>query len=179
MKRVVLGIVDTPAHADLTVGRLIALGFAPGEVSVLYPDRHGKHDFGFEAHTKTPEFALAGVCLGAAIGATVGIALGIAGAIPALAGLLQTGPLITALAGAAVGALLLGVIGAIAGATVPEIEAKHYDGKTRVGSILIGVHARSREEVARARAVLHDVAASEIHTAAEAALPLSSLAGRY
>ena len=41
----VLGIVDSPAQAETTVERLHAMGFEPSEVSVLYDDRHGSHDF--------------------------------------------------------------------------------------------------------------------------------------
>ena len=174
MKRVVMGIVDTPAHADITIRLLTERGFSPREVSVLYPDRHGEHDFAFEAGSKAPEGALAGVALGAMIGAVIGIALGIAGAIPELATLVQTGPLLTALGGAAIGAFVLGLVGAAFGRTLPEVQAKHYEGKVRVGTILIGVHTRSRDELRRARETLRDVAASDVHSMGEAALPLSS-----
>jgi hypothetical protein len=173
MNRVVLGIVDTPTQAEVTLRRLGELGFSASRISVLYPDRHGDHDFAFEAHTKLPEGALLGVGLGGAIGAMVGIALGIAGVVPELAALAQTGPLLTALAGAAIGALLLGLVGAIVGATLPEIEAKHYEGKVRIGTILVGVHANGREQVRRAREALRSVAASDVHATSEAALPLS------
>ena len=78
MKRVVMGIVDTPVFADVTVRRLVALGFSPREVSVLYADRHGIHDFGFEAKTKAPEGALLGIGFGAILGAMTGLAIGLA-----------------------------------------------------------------------------------------------------
>ena len=176
MKRVVMGIVDTPVFADVTVRRLVALGFAPREVSVLDPDRHGDHDFGFEAKSKAPEGALIGIGFGAILGAMTGLAIGLAGLVPELAALFRSGPILLALSGAAIGALLLGLIGAAIGLTVPEIEAKYYEGKTRVGTILVAVHASTREEVRRARTVFRSVAASDVHAMAEAGLPSSSRA---
>jgi len=176
MKRVVMGIVDTPVFADVTVRRLVALGFSPRDVSVLYPDRHGVHDFGFEAKTKAPEGALMGIGFGAILGAMTGLAIGLARLVPQLAAMSQSGPILLALSGAAIGALVLGLIGAVIGATVPEIEAKYYEGKTRVGSILVAVHTNGREEVRRARTVFRSVAATDVHSMPEAGLPSSSRA---
>jgi hypothetical protein len=175
-KRVVIGIVDTPNHADMTVRLLVERGFRPQDISTLYPDRHGEHDFAFEAKTKLPEGALMGIGLGAVMGATLGIALGLAGAIPALAMLVQSGPLITALCGAAIGAFAFGIIGAILGYTVPEIEAKHYEGKVTIGTILIGVHTDSRAEAKLARTIFRAVAASDVHTMTESTLPITARA---
>jgi hypothetical protein len=174
MKRAVIGIVDTPSQAELTVRRLAAEGFAAERISVLYPDRHGDHDFAFEAQTKAPEGALAGIGLGAIVGAMVGIALGIVGVEPGHDALLEAGPVLTALAGAALGALVLGLVGAVIGARMPEIEARHYEGKVRVGTVLVGVHAASADEVRRAREILRGVAAAHVHAVGEAALPVGS-----
>ena len=174
MKRVVMGIVDSPQQAELTVQRLVALGFAAGAVSTLYPDKHGDHDFGFEARTKAPEGALIGIGFGAIMGAMIGVTLGLAGAIPALAVLVQLGPVLAALSGAALGALILGVVGAVFGLFTPAIEARYYAGKTRVGSVLVGVHTRSGAEKRRAREVFRSVAASNVQAMSEAALPVSS-----
>jgi hypothetical protein len=178
-KRVVLGIVDTPAHADITVRRLVSLGFPSSSISVLFPDRHGDHDFAFEAATKAPEGALAGIGFGAVLGAIVGLALGIAGyADAALAPILhiseELGPLVPAMFGLILGSIVFGLLGALFGSRIPEIEAKHYEGKIRVGTILVGVHAEGRDNVRLAREVLRSVAASDVQSTTESALPLSS-----
>jgi hypothetical protein len=177
-KRVVLGIVDTPAHADITVRRLVSLGFPSSSISVLFPDRHGDHDFAFEASTKAPEGALAGIGFGAVVGAMVGLALGIAGYADAvLASILavdELGPLVPAMAFLIVGAVVFGLLGALFGSRIPEVEAKHYEGKIRVGTILVGVHAEGRGDVRLAREVLRSVAASDVQSTTESTLPLSS-----
>jgi hypothetical protein len=172
-KRVVLGIVDSPFHADLTVQSLLSRGFPGSAIAVLYPDRHGAHDFGFDASTKAPEGALAGIGLGAILGAIAGLVLGLHGYVQPGGGAALV-PTLTALAGAAAGALPLGIAGALAGARMPEIEAKPYDGKMRIGSILVGVTADLPERVRVARAVLRSVAATNVHATTEAVRPLSS-----
>lgn len=174
MNRVVLGIVDNPKQADLTVRRLVAAGFPAADVSVLFPDRHGDHDFAFEARTRAPEGALIGVAFGALLGVMTGLAVGLSGMIPSLAALAEAGPILVALSGAALGAALLGILGALVGLGSPAIEAKYYDGKVLFGTILIGIHTRTRDEQARARAVLVTTAASNVTASAEAALPANS-----
>jgi hypothetical protein len=177
MEKVVLGIVDTPEQAANGVARLQAMGFEPADVSVLFPDRKGTHDFGFESSTKWPEGALTGATIGFVIGAALGAVLGLGLlAAPGLAIFTAVGPVISALAGAAILALVLGVLGVVVGATVPEIEAKHYAGKVSAGSILVGVHVADREEVRRAREVLRSVAASTVKSTGEAAIPASARA---
>lgn len=173
MQRVVMGIVDTPAQAETTIERLRASGFAAEDVSVLFPDQRGTRDFAFEHHTKAPEGALAGAGLGAVIGGIVGIAAGVGVLVlPGLGALVAAGPVLAALSAAALLAVVFGVVGAILGARMPEIEAKHYEGKLRTGSILLGVHASSRRAAAQAREVLRSVAASDVTATSEAAVPL-------
>lgn len=170
MKRVVMGIVDTPLQADRAVRRLGEQGISPRDVSVLYPDRHGDHDFGFESHTKAPEGALIGIGFGAILGATTGLALALLHFFPALL-TTASGPVLAALSGGALGALFLGLIGAIFGASVPEIEAKFYEGKSTIGSILVAVHTRTPRDKELARTVLASVIATDITATSEAALP--------
>jgi hypothetical protein len=165
MKRVVMGIVDTPLQADRVVRNLEEVGIRPSDVSVLYPDRHGSHDFGFEAHTKAAEGALIGVTFGAMVGAMLGLAFGLAGVIVAM-------PIIAALAGAAVGALVMGLPAAILGMAVPKIEAKFYEGKSRFGTILVAVHIRSSRDTKLVKHVLGGAIATNIHSTSEAPLPI-------
>ncbi len=175
MERVVIGVVDTPMQANATLERLRDAGFGSSEISLLYPDRHGKHDFGFERRTKAPEGAVIGVVAGGVLGAALGIVSGVGLLpLPGFAILVAAGPVLALLAGAALGALLFGIVGAIAGARVPEIEARHYAGKTKHGSILVGIHTDNRSERRAAREVLRSVSASDVAVTSEAELPLSA-----
>jgi hypothetical protein len=173
MKRVIMGIVDTPEQAEGTIERLRALGFTAGDVSVLFPDKRGPHDFAFEPCTKAPEGAIAGVVLGAVVGAMLGMAAGVGVLVlPGFGALVASGPLIAGLAVAAALAFLLGAAGAIVGARVPEIEAKHYEGKLVTGSILLAVHVESAGAAARAKEIFRAVSASDVTATSEAAIPV-------
>src|SRR5688500_13939002 len=98
MERVVIGIVDTPQQANVTVERLRDAGFGSSDVSLLYPDRHGTHDFGFEHRTKAPEGTVFGVIAGGLIGAAIGMAAGVGLLpLPGLAVLVAAGPVLAIL----------------------------------------------------------------------------------
>lgn len=175
MKRVVMGIVDTPAQAEITVERLRAAGFANDDVSVLFPDRQGAHDFAFEHHTKAPEGALAGAGLGGVIGGILGIAAGVGVlVVPGFGSLVAAGPVLAALSGIAAGGIVTSAIGALLGARIPEIEAKLYDGKSRLGTILVAVHTETKAAAARARDVLRSVAATDVSSTTESKVPLGA-----
>jgi hypothetical protein len=177
MEKVVIGVVDNAVQAQTAVERLQAMGFSPRGISVLFPDQRGSHDFGFEHHTKAPEGALVGVLVGWLLGGAIGVALAVGlFAIPGLEVLRSSSPLLTSLAVAAAVALPIAAIGAIIGMSVPEIEAKHYAGKTRKGSILVAAHTDNREEVRRAREVLRSVSASDVAATTEAPVPAQAKA---
>lgn len=172
MQRVVMGIVDTPAQAEATVRRLHAAGFPTSAVSTLYPNRQGAHDFAFERSNKAPEGALTGAGFGALLGAILGIAMGVGIlVVPPLGALLASGPVLAALSCAAAGGVVLGVLGALLGSRIPEVRAKHYAGKVQRGSILVAVHVERRRDLRLAREILRSVAASDIASTTEAALP--------
>ncbi len=176
MKKVVLGIVDTPQQAELAVQRLTAMGWAQSDVAVLFPDKRGSHDFQFERRTHAPEGALTGAGLGAILGAFVGIAIGVGVlALPELTKLALAGPVVSALACAAAVGVVLAVIGALFGIGAPKIVARYYEGKVRKGSILVAAHATRREEIRRAREVFRSVAA-EVTSADEASVPVGARA---
>ncbi len=174
MKKVMLGIVDTPYQAELAVKRLESMGWTPADVAVLFPDKRGSHDFQFERRTKAPEGALAGIGLGAIIGALLGILVGVGVlVVPGLTDVVAAGPVLAALSGAAAIALVLAIIGALFGLGIPKIEAKYYAGKLKTGSILVAVHVTTREQLRRAREVFRSVAA-EVTSTSEAQVPLSA-----
>jgi hypothetical protein len=175
MKKVVFGVVDTPQQAELAMTRLEALGFSPGDVSVLYPDKHGAHDFQFERKTKAADGALAGIGFGAVIGGLLGIAVGVGVlTVPWLGSAVLDGPLLLGLAFAAAVGLVLALVGALVGSASPRIEAKYYAGKLRTGSILVAVHVARRAEARRVRDVLSTVAAVDVTSMPEAAVPVGA-----
>jgi uncharacterized membrane protein len=76
-----------------------------------------------------------------------------------------------ALSGAAAGATVGGIGGALIGLGIPELEAKRYAGKVQNGNVLISVHTDNSEEVGRAKKVLEAAGAQDVSTAGEARVP--------
>src|SRR5687768_17343989 len=130
MKASVMGIVETRDQAETILGALQQIGIASSDISILFPDKAGTRDFAHEHHTKAPEGAVAGASAGGVLGGAIGLLAGVGAlAIPGLGPFIAAGPLMAALSGAAAGATAGGIVGALVGLGIPEIEAKHYEGK--------------------------------------------------
>jgi hypothetical protein len=71
-----------------------------------------------------------------------------------------------ATAGGAIGGVLglLAGIGALVGLGIPEVEAKMYEGKLRKGNILVSAHVEDDDLRARAKKVMEDAGAEDVHT---------------
>ncbi|MDB6112303.1 MAG: hypothetical protein JWR69_4053 [Pedosphaera sp.] len=162
-------IASSETQASEIVSRLKTSGFSNNDISALLPDKTGNRDFGHEQHSKAPEGAIVGVCLGGVAGAVLGWLAGIGTlALPGLGPLVAAGPIMAALGGTAVGATLGGLIGAIFGRSIPEYEARRYEGKIDEGNILISVHTESAGAAERARNILEQCGVRDIGLSAGA-----------
>jgi hypothetical protein len=161
-------IARSEVQASEIVSQLRTSGFSNNDISALLPDRTGNRDFGHEQHTKAPEGAITGVCLGGVIGAVLGWLTGIGTlALPGLGPLVAAGPIMAALGGTTVGAVVGGMVGAVAGRRIPEYEARRYEGKIDEGNILISVHTENGGAANRARHILERCGAKDIALSAE------------
>ena len=176
-KTSVFGIVKSYAQAEQIVERLQNDGFASSEISVLLPDKEGKHDMGHVKATKAPEGATTGAATGGVAGGVLGLLAGIGAlAIPGVGPFIAAGPIMAALSGAAVGATTGGVVGALIGMGIPEIEAKRYEDKLRTGNYLIAVHAHDGDEKDRAKEIFKNAGAEDISTSSMSKAPADAMA---
>ena len=167
------GIVKTYTQAEQVVEGLQNRGFPASEISVLLPDKEGKHDIGHVKATKAPEGATTGGVAGGVTGGVIGLLAGIGAlAIPGVGPFIAAGPIMAALSGAAVGATTGGVIGALIGMGIPEFEAKRYEDKLRSGNYLIAVHYRDGDEKDRAKEVFEAAGAEDISTSSMSKAPV-------
>src|SRR6186713_2395627 len=151
-KTQVFCIAKTHSQAEQIVQRLQTSGFPSEEISILLPDTEGEHDIGHVKASKAPEGATTGAATGGVTGGVIGLLAGIGAlAIPGLGPFIAAGPIMAALSGMAAGAALGGMTGALVGMGIPEIQAKHYEGKIRDGNILVAVHAESGHEIDTAK----------------------------
>ena len=109
-KKSVLCIASSEPQAERIANQLKAAGFSGNDISVLFPDKTGTRDFAHEQHTKAPEGAAAGAGTGGVLGGGLGWLVGIGAlAIPGVGPFIAAGPIMAALAGAAVGAAAGGI----------------------------------------------------------------------
>ena len=169
--KAVFGIAESESHAERIVSDLQANGVAPGNLSVLFPDRGGSREFAHEHHTKAPEGTVAGASTGGVAGGALGLLAGIGAlAVPGAGPFIAAGPIMATLSGAAIGATVGGIAGALIGLGIPEYEAKAYEEKIKGGDILIAVHTENAEQARRVKDVLKQADAGDIGASREASV---------
>lgn len=162
-KNFVTGFFKTRPAAEAAVDALIKRGYSRDDISVLMSDATRSKEFAVQ----TKSHAADGLGIGGAIGGTVGavlaaiVAVGTSIAIPGL-GLVVAGPIAAALAGAGAGGATGGLIGLLVGTGIPEHRAKVYETGVRSGGILLGVEAKTDEEVDKLEQLLEDIGAENV-----------------
>ncbi len=163
-KLFVTGLFKTRAAAEAAVDAIIKRGYTRDDISVLMSDATKNKEFAVE----TRSHAADGLGIGGAIGGTVGAVLAaivvVATPIAIPGGLLVAGPIAAALAGAGAGGATGGLIGLLIGTGIPEHRAKVYDAGLRGGGILLGVEAKSKEDVDKLATLLEDIGAEYVRT---------------
>lgn len=164
-KSFVTGLFKTRAAAEAAVDAVIKRGYTRDDISVLMSDATKNKEFAVQ----TRSHAADGMGVGGAIGGTVGavllaiLAVGTSIAIPGI-GLVVAGPIAAALAGAGAGATTGGLIGLLIGTGVTEHRAKVYDTGVRGGGILLGVEAKTSDDVDKLETLLEDIGAEYVRS---------------
>ncbi|HLH21267.1 MAG TPA: general stress protein [Chloroflexota bacterium] len=141
---VVFGMFRDQEHAQNAVTALRDAGFAADSVGVLmrHPDRTFTGTEGQKTDLGVGGSAVAGGVLGAIAGWLVGLA---AFSIPGVGPFVAAGIWATTIGGAALGAGVGAVTGAIADLGVSQERAKWYGQEIQGGSVLVSVFATGRE----------------------------------
>jgi hypothetical protein len=161
--KLVTGLFRSKVAAESAVDAIIKRGFTRDDISVLMSDATRTKEFGLQTRTHAAD----GLGIGGAVGGAVGAVLAAIAAVgttlflPGI-NLVIAGPVAAALAGAGAGGATGGVIGALIGAGIPEYRAKVYDSELRGGGILIGVEARSDEEVKELEDLLDELGGQHV-----------------
>jgi hypothetical protein len=161
--KLVTGLLKNRIAAEAAVDALIKRGYSRDDISVMMSDAtHGK-EFALQARTHAAEGAGIGGAIGGAVGAVLAAIVAV-GSTVLLPGLVIAGPIAAALAGAGAGGATGGVIGALIGAGIPEYRAKVYEAGLQGGGILLGIEAKSDEEVDKLEELLEAVGAEHVRT---------------
>ena len=163
--KLVTGLFKNRVAAEAGVDAIMKRGYARDDISVLMSDATRNKEFALQTRTHAADGLGIGSAVGGAVGAVLAaiVAVGTTLFLPGI-NLVIAGPIAAALAGAGAGGATGGVIGALIGAGIPEYRAKVYDTELRGGGILIGVEARSDDEVDSLERLLDELGASHVKT---------------
>lgn len=163
--KLVTGLFKTRVAAEAAVDAIIKRGYTRDDISVLMSDATKNKEFAVETRTHAADGAGIGGAVGGAVGAVLAAiaAVGTTIMLPGI-GLLVAGPIAAALAGAGAGGATGGIIGALIGAGIPEHRAKVYDTGLRGGGILLGVEAKTDDDVDKLEKLLEDIGAEHVRT---------------
>jgi len=161
--KLVTGLFKNRVAAEAAVDAILKRGYTRDDISVMMSDATRSKEFALQARTHAADGAGIGGALGGVVGAVLAaiVAVGSTIFLPGL-NLVIAGPIAAALAGAGAGAATGGVIGALIGAGIPEYRAKVYEAGLRSGGILLGVEAKSDEEVDKLEELLEALGADGV-----------------
>lgn len=161
--KLVTGLFKNRVAAEAAVDAILKRGYTRDDISVLMSDSTRTKEFAVQAKSHAADGAGIGGAVGTAVGAVLA-AIAVVGSTIALPGLnlVIAGPIAAALAGAGAGAVTGGVIGALVGAGIPEYRARVYESGLREGGILIGVEAKTDEEIDRLEELLQDIGGEHV-----------------
>ncbi len=143
-KNFVTGLFKTRAAAEAAVDAIIKRGYTRDDISVLMSDATKNKEFAVQTRSHAAD------------------GMGIGGATIPGVGLVVAGPIAAALAGAGAGATTGGLIGLLIGTGVTEHRAKVYDTGVRGGGILLGVEAKTSDDVDKLETLLEDIGAEYV-----------------
>ena len=163
--KLVTGLFANRVAAEAAVDAILKRGYTRDDISVLMSDATRSKEFALQARTHAADGAGVGGAVGGVVGAVLAaiVAVGSTIFLPGL-NLVIAGPIAAALAGAGAGAATGGVIGALIGAGIPEYRAKVYEAGLRGGGILLGVEAKSDEEIDRLEELLESLGGQHVRT---------------
>lgn len=163
--RLVTGLFKNRLATEAAVDAIMKRGYTRDDISVMMSDSTRSKEFALQTRTHAADGAGIGGAVGGVVGAVLAaiVAVGSTIVLPGLS-LVIAGPIAAALAGAGAGGATGGVIGALIGAGIPEYRAKVYEAGLITGGILMGVEAKSDEEVDKLEELLEAIGAEHVRT---------------
>src|SRR5258705_5881869 len=161
--KLVTGLFKNRVAAEAGVDAIMKRGYARDDISVLMSDATRNKEFALQTRTHAADGLGIGSAVGGAVGAVLAaiVAVGTTLFLPGI-NLVIAGPIAAALAGAGAGGATGGLIGALIGAGIPEYRAKVYESGIKGGGILIGVEARTDDEVEALEDLLTDLGGEHV-----------------
>jgi hypothetical protein len=161
----VTGLFNNRLAAEAAVDAIMKRGYTRDDISVMMSDATQSKEFALQTRSHAADGAGIGGAVGGVVGAVLAaiVAVGSTILLPGI-NLVIAGPIAAALAGAGAGGATGGVIGALIGAGIPEYRAKVYEAGLKGGGILLGVEAKSDEEIDKLEELLEAIGGEHVRT---------------
>jgi uncharacterized protein (TIGR02271 family) len=143
----VVGVFEDRTAADRAIADLRQGGFRQDQIGVALRDAEGAVATDSN-DSYSLEGASTGILAGLGLGALAGLGV-LAGVIPVVGTAIAGGTLGIILSNAAAGAAVVGLVGALIGAGIPEDEAAYYQSEFEAGRTIVTVTADGRADEAR------------------------------
>jgi hypothetical protein len=169
----IVGVFEDRRQVNQAIEELCEAGFRKDQIGVALRQAEGALDAAMHqaegaihagtAHTETHPSSriLAETLDELGLGGLTGLRV-LAGVIPAVGSAIAGGTLCVILSNETAGASIGGLAGALAGAGIPEEEARYYQGEFEAGRTMVTVHAEGYAE--RATAILRRHGAYDLST---------------
>lgn len=159
MAKTIYGAFSSSADADKAISDLMTKGFEKSDFSVVSREKVEVNETVEQTTVEDniTEATSGGALTGGAVGAVAGLLVGIGAiALPPIGGIFIAGPIAAALgistaasstiAGAGLGALGGGLVGALTGLGLPEEDARFYEERVTNNGVLLSVVCDSDED---------------------------------
>lgn len=150
-KNMLIALFKDRNSAEKAYNAAIVQGYGPEDINIIMSEEARKKYYDsdlvkIEAGDKSMEGLAVGGALGGTLGGIIGAiaAIGTSLVVPGL-GLIIAGPIVAGLAGAGVGSISGGMLGALVGWGIPEPRAQMYEKGIQSGGILLGVNSKNHD----------------------------------
>jgi len=164
-KNSVFCIATSRNQADRIVDHLKTESFSNKDISVLFPNMYDTRDSANQNDTNAPGAGAGGPGVGGVLGWLAGIG---PLAIPGVGPFIAAGPVVAALSGVVLGAIVGTISRGLLALGLSELEATRYEDKVKEGNILLSVHTDDVGDIARARDIFEQAGAQYICTTGSA-----------
>jgi hypothetical protein len=146
MAKLVTGLFKARSSAMLAIEDLMRHNVPQEDISVMMTDTASGREFFTEMASKAPEYGVTGAIIGGIIGGLLASLVTLGYIQDPGLGLAGLNIVLSALCGIGAGMLLGLIIGAIAGAGIPEYETNFYPVGGKHSGFLVGVYCHARRE---------------------------------
>jgi hypothetical protein len=143
MKTTVMGLFQKLSQVKTSIEALEIEGVNVKQMSLISSENINKESFSISENTKLPEMTIFGAATGGSLGFIIGGLVAVGSVATGGIGLLASGPVVAAMAGAGFGAAGGGILGAVFGLMIPDSDHQTILDELVKGGALLCIDCQS------------------------------------